>query len=168
MTSLKRAITPLDAVLTAVLVACAVLFMVAVVDEEGGSWAAVPLFALVPLVLLWRRTAPLQALAGLILAVGVHIMWFGTVTRCGLFLPVDLLLAFAAGARLPARMALVGWALALGGALFMLGFDQSAPLEEAGVFVSGLITGVWVAGAVLHAVSTRESAAPAGLEPART
>ena len=101
------------------------------IDDEGGSWAQVPVFALVPLPLLWRRVAPLQALVGAIAAVGVHVALFGTVTRCGLFLPVEFLLVFAAGARLDLRGALAGLALSLGGIALMLGFDQSAPLQDA-------------------------------------
>ncbi len=158
MTSLKRSITPLDALLAAVFVALGVAFMIATVNEEGGSWAAVPVFTLVAIPLLWRRVAPLPALAGLIAAVGVHAALFGTATRCGVVLPIDFLLVFAAGARLPWRHAVAGLGLGLGAALLMLGFDQSAPLDEAGVFVAVLVTGVWASGAALHAVATRTSA----------
>src|SRR5918998_4505843 len=108
MTSVKRAITPLDAAITAVFLVLGVVYMVAVVDDEGGSWAAVPLFALVPVTLLWRRRSPLGALAGLVAAVGIHIALFGTLTRCGVFLVVAMLLAFSAGARLPWRLSLLG------------------------------------------------------------
>ena len=69
---------------------------------------------------------------------------------------------FAAGARLPWRLAVAGLGLGLGAALLMLGFDQSAPLDEAGVFVGVLVTGVWAAGAALHAVATRTSAPAVG------
>jgi hypothetical protein len=168
MTSVKRAIAPLDAGLAAVFVVLAVLFMVAVRDDEGGSWAAVPLFTLVPMALLWRRVAPLGALGGLVAAVGVHIALFGTMTRCGLFLPVDFLLVFAASARLPRHLALAGLALGLGAALLMLGFDQSAPLDEAGVFIGVLTTAVWAAGAGLRAVAHHSVAAGLAPAPARS
>ena len=168
MTSLQRSITPFDAVLTAIFVALSVAFMVATIDDEGGSWVAVPFFTLVPMTLLWRRTAPLQALGGLIAAVGIHAALFGTMTRCGLLLPVDFLLVFAAAARLPWRLAAAGWALALGAALLMLGFDQSAPLDEAGVFVGVLVTAAWAAGLALRAVAHASSESAVTLEPART
>jgi hypothetical protein len=157
MTSVKRAITPLDAALAAIFVVLAVAYMVAVIDDEGGSWAAVPLFTLIPITLLWRRVSPLGALAGLVAAVGVHVALFGTLTRCGLFLPVDFLLVFAAAARLPLRMAVAGLVVGLGAALLMLGFDESAPLDEAGVFIGLLVTGVWAAGAALAAVAHRSA-----------
>jgi hypothetical protein len=168
MTSVKRAITPLDAAITAVFLVLGVVYMAAVVDDEGGSWAAVPLFALVPVMLLWRRQAPLAALAGLVAAVGIHIVLFGTLTRCGVFLAVDLLLVFAAGARLPWRLSVLGLALALGGAVLMLGFDASAPLDEAGVFAAVLVSGVWAVGAALHAVAVRTAETGAVPVPARS
>jgi hypothetical protein len=168
MTSLKRSITPFDALLAAVFVALSVAFMIATIDDEGGSWAAVPVFTLGAVPLLWRRVAPLQAITGLLAAVGVHVALFGTMTRCGLFLPIDFLLVFAAGARLPWRLAVAGLGLGLGAALLMLGFDQSAPLDEAGVFVGVLVTGVWAAGAALHAVAHASAEPAATLEPART
>jgi hypothetical protein len=168
MTSLKRSITLPDALLAAVFVVLSVVYMLSVIDDEGGSWLAVPVFTIVPMTLLWRRTAPLQALAGLIVAIGVHAALFGTVTRCGLFLPVAFLLVFSAGARLPWQLAVAGLGLGLGAALLMLGFDQSAPLDEAGVFIGVLVTGVWAAGAALHAVATRTPAPAVTLEAARS
>jgi hypothetical protein len=167
MTSVRSAITPLDAALAAVLLVLGLAYMAAVVDDEGASWAAVPLFALVPVTLLWRRTAPLGALAGLVAAVGIHVAAFGTLTRCGVVLVVALLLAFSAGARLPWRLAVLGLAAALGAVLLMLGFDESAPLDEAGVFAAVLTTGTWGVGAVLHAVSARSSTAVVTPAPAR-
>ena len=168
MTSPTTRITPLDAGLTAVFVALSVVYMIAVVDEENVSWAAVPLFTLIPVVLLYRRQSPLAALAGLIAAVGVHVVAFGTVTRCGLVLPVDFLLVFAAAARLPLRMAAAGWVLGLGAACLMLGFDESAPLDEAGALAGVLVPAVWIAGAALRAVAARGAGHAVALEPART
>ena len=143
MTSVKAAITPLDAAIAAFFLVLGLAYMAAVVDDEGGSWAAVPLFALVPVTLLWRRQSPLGALAGLVAAVAIHIALFGTLTRCGVFLAVDLLLVFSAGARLPWRLSVLGLAAGLGGAMLMLGFDETAPLDESGVFAGVLIAGVW-------------------------
>jgi hypothetical protein len=168
MTSPTTRIAPLDAALAAVFVALSVVFMIAVLGDEGGSWAAVPLFTLVPITLLWRRAAPLAALAGLVVAVGVHVAAFGTLTRCGLFLPVDALLAFAVAARLPWRMAAAGWVLAIGAACLMLGFDESAPLDEAGVFVTALLTGAWALGLALRALAVRGAPRPITPAPARS
>jgi hypothetical protein len=163
MTSPTTRIAPLDAALAAIFVALSVVFMIAVVDDEGGSWAAVPVFTPVAIPLLWRRMAPLAALGGLAVAVGVHAALFGTMTRCGVFLPVDFLLLFAAAVRLPSRMAVAGLALGIGSAVLMLGFDQSASLQEAGVFVAVLVTGLWLLGGSARLVLMRT---PAQLEPA--
>ena len=110
MTSLRRDIARSDVLLTVLFVVLALLFMATAVDEEGGSWAAVPVFALVAVPLLWRRVAPIPALLGLTAAVGLHVALFGTLTRCGFVFPVEFFLVFAAGARLGLRGALAGLA----------------------------------------------------------
>jgi hypothetical protein len=168
MTSPTQRIALLDVGLAAVFVALAIAFMLAVSDDEGVTWAAVPVFALVPLGLLARRAAPLAGLGALIVAVGIHVAAFGTVTRCGLALPVDGILVFAAAARLPLRQAALGWALGLGAAMLVLGWDESAPIDEAGAFIAVLLTVVWAAGAALHAVAHRTASEKISLEPARS
>jgi hypothetical protein len=150
MTSVKRDITPLDVLLTVVFVAFSILFMVSALSDEGGSWVAVPLFALVALPLLWRRVAPIQALCGFIAAIALHVVLFGTVTRCGLVFPVEFFLVFAAGARLGLRGALAGWVLGIAAACLTLGWDQSAPIADAGVYICVLLTGIWVIARLVH------------------
>src|SRR5215213_2562356 len=150
MTSVKRDITPLDVLLTVVFVAFSILFMVSALSDEGGSWVAVPLFALVALPLLWRRVAPIQALCGFIAAIALHVVLFGTVTRCGLVFPVEFFLVFAAGARLGLRGALAGWVLGVAAACLTLGWDQSAPIADAGVYICVLLTGIWVIARLVH------------------
>jgi glucose-6-phosphate-specific signal transduction histidine kinase len=150
MTTLKRSVTPFDALLTAVFVVLAVLFMVAVQEEEGGSWLAAPVFALVPLTLLFRRVSPIAALCGFIAAIGLHIALFGTLTRCGLAFPVEFFLVFAAGARLGWRGAVAGLVLAWAGACLLLGWDESAPLDEAGVYICVLLSVVWAIARLVH------------------
>jgi signal transduction histidine kinase len=150
MTSPKRDITRLDVLLTAICAGLSVLFMVSVVAEEGGSWAAVALFPIVTLPLLWRRIAPVQALAGFIAAIGLHIALFGTMTRCGLVFPVEFFLVFAAGARLGWRGAALGWLLGVAAACLTLGWDESAPIDEAGVYICVLLTGIWLTARFVH------------------
>src|SRR5215218_7392161 len=108
MTAVKRDVSGTDVLLTVVAVAFAVFFAVAVVEDEGGPWVLVPLFALVPLPLLWRRVSPNGALVGFIAAIALHVALFGTKTRCGLVFPVEFFLVFAAGARLGLRGAVAG------------------------------------------------------------
>jgi signal transduction histidine kinase len=150
MTSVKRDIAPLDLLVTAVAAACSVLFMAGVVADEGGSWAAVAVFPIVTLPLLWRRVAPNAALAGFIAAIGLHIALFGTLTRCGLVFPVEFLLVFAAGARHGWRGAALGWLLGIAAACLTLGWDASAPIADAGAYICVLLTGIWVIARLVH------------------
>jgi glucose-6-phosphate-specific signal transduction histidine kinase len=154
MTSLKRGIGPYDVVLTVIFLGLGVVLMIAAVDEEGAPAAAVPVFALIPLTLLWRRVSPLGALGGIIAAVGFHIALFGTITRCGVFLPVVFLLVFAAGARLDWRGALAGLGLSLGAVALMLQWDEAAgaPLTlDTFAYVTVFVSGIWVIARLVHA-----------------
>jgi signal transduction histidine kinase len=154
MTSLKRGIAPYDVLLTLIFVGLGVVLMVAAVDEEGAPVAAVPLFALIPLTLLWRRVSPLAALAGIIVAVGFHIALFGTITRCGVYLPVTFLLVFAAGARLDWRGALAGLGLSLAGVALMLQWDEAAgaPLTiDTFAYVTVFLVAIWAIARLVNA-----------------
>ena len=113
-------------------------------------WTFTPVLALVPLTLLWRRVSPIGALCGFIAAIGLSIALFGTYTRCGLVFPVEFFLVFAAGARLGWRGAIAGWLLGIAAACLTLGWDASAPLDEAGVYICVLLTGVWGIGRIVH------------------
>jgi signal transduction histidine kinase len=150
MTSPKRAITRLDVLLTLAGVALAVVFGIGVVDDEGAPWTFAGALLLVPLPLLWRRVAPIGALCGLVAAVGLSIALFGTYTRCGLVFPVEFFLLFAAGARLGWRGATAGLLIGLGAACLTLGWDASATLDEAGVYICVLLTGVWGIARLVH------------------
>ena len=150
MTSLRRSITRFDVLLALAGVAFAVFFGIAVGEDEGAPWLFTPVLALVPLTLLWRRVSPIGALCGLIAAIGLSIALFGTYTRCGLVFPIEFFLVFAAGARLAWRGAVLGWLLGIAAACLTLGWDASAPLDEAGVYICVLLTGVWVIARLVH------------------
>jgi signal transduction histidine kinase len=150
MTSLKRSITLFDALLTVAGVAFAVVFGIGVSADEGAPWLFTPVLVLVPLTLLWRRVSPIGALCGFTAAIGLSIALFGTYTRCGLAFPVEFFLLFAAGARLGWRAATVGWLIGLGAACLTLGWDASAPIDVAGVYICVLLTGVWVIARLVH------------------
>ncbi len=150
VTSLKGSITRFDVLLTLAGVAFAVFFGIAAGGDEGAPWTFVPVLVLVPLTLLWRRVAPIGALCGFIAAIGLSVALFGTYTRCGLVFPVEFFLVFAAGARLGWRGATVGLLLGIAGACLTLGWDASAPLAEAGVYICVLLTGVWVIARLVH------------------
>jgi glucose-6-phosphate-specific signal transduction histidine kinase len=150
MTSLKRSITRSDVLLTLAGVAFAVFFGISVSADEGAPWTFTPVLVLVPLTLLWRRVSPIGALCGFIAVIGLSVALFGTYTRCGLVFPIEFFLLFAAGARLAWRGAIVGWLLGIAAACLTLGWDASAPLDEAGVYICVLLTGVWVIARLVH------------------
>jgi signal transduction histidine kinase len=84
--------------------------------DVDASWLAMPVFLGVTVPLLWRRAAPLQAMAAVAAALAVHIALFGSVVRCGVVFPVVGVLVFTVAARFDRTTAL--WAL--GGGLAII------------------------------------------------
>jgi signal transduction histidine kinase len=80
--------------------------------DVDASWLAMPVFLGVTIPVLWRRAAPLQAMAAVAVALAVHIALFGSVVRCGVVFPVVGVLVFTVAARFERTTAL--WALAGG------------------------------------------------------
>jgi signal transduction histidine kinase len=78
--------------------------------DVDASWLAMPVFLAVTIPVLWRRAAPLQAMAAVAAALAVHIALFGSVVRCGVVFPVVGVLVFTVAARFERATAL--WALA--------------------------------------------------------
>jgi hypothetical protein len=145
-----------DAAIAAAASVVAVLYMASEVDDPKikASIAAVPLFLAVPATLLWRRRAPLAALGGLLVAVLVHAAIFGTdVIRCGIVIPVSFALAYAAGARLPRRDAIVGLVLAEAAVVGMILLDGADGIIGAIPLVTPLILVLWGIGRVAHSRS---------------
>jgi len=76
---------------------------------------AIPLFLLVTVPLLWRRVAPIAAVAAAFAGLLINELLVGSeFLRSGVVLLTAFLFAFTAGAQLEARKALIGLALALG------------------------------------------------------
>ena len=102
---------------------------------------ALPLFLLVTMPLLWRRVAPIPAVAASFAGLVLNELLIGTdVLRCGVVLPTACFFAFTAGAQLDGRDALIGLALATGLTFvdFVVGFD---PFTTA--FFTSVTAGVW-------------------------
>jgi hypothetical protein len=112
-----------------------------------ASYLAIPVFVAVTLPVLWRRVAPLTAMLAVLVALAVHIVLFGTVTRCGVVLPLVWVLVFAAGARLELRFAVIGLAAGLGAIALMTAHDHQMHLADAPPF-EVLTAIVWCAGLV--------------------
>ncbi len=82
------------------------------------------LIAVLPL--LWRRNAPLLAATGTLIGLAIHVAIYGTITRCGLMLPLLFVEAFAIGAWLDRNESLLGLVLVLGAGAVCLSHDASA------------------------------------------
>ena len=92
----------LDIAIAVALSALGLLLMYGNVTDADvdASWLAMPLFLLVTIPVLWRRAAPLAALAAVAVALAIHIAAFGTIVRCGVAFPVVGVIVFSAAARL--------------------------------------------------------------------
>jgi len=149
MTSAREGIGKLDIALAVFFSGLGIFLMYAnVVDSEvDANVLAIPVFLLVTLPLLWRRAAPLNALAATLAALLFHDVLFGTdVVRCGVLLPTVFLLVFSAGARLDRRESRMALALGLGSIVaesvtFFGGF---------GVVIAGITVAVWYTGRVVR------------------
>src|SRR3984957_3912079 len=120
-------------------VAIAVLFAVldgpfirSIQDGHDGHTfgAARPVMGLLILLavlpVLWRRRAPLIAASATLIGTAIHVAIYGTITRCGLLLPLFFVEAFAVAAWLDRREAFVGLAIVLGSSVVCLSADASA------------------------------------------
>ena len=117
---------------------------------DVSGWAVVPILALtVPL--LWRRKAPLAALAATLAGLLAHWAIFGGVVRCGFVLPIMGLLAFSAGARLSGRDSWValGLAQAIGIAICLTDGPTGAT-ASAVIITFPLAFGAWGLGLVVR------------------
>ncbi len=101
--------------------------------QVDASWLALPVFLGVTIPVLWRRAAPLQAMAVVGAALAVHIALFGSVVRCGVVFPVVGVLVFTIAARF--ERATAQWALA-GGLAIVVGM---AAADETGFGVVTLL-----------------------------
>ncbi|QIM20747.1 hypothetical protein G7075_05620 [Phycicoccus sp. HDW14] len=110
-----RGVRPLDGVLAGALTALGVLLMVfnvldtpaesAAAVAEGSmvhvtsshSWWMVPVFVVATVAVLWWRRGVTEVATVAAVAMGVHVLLFDWVTRCGAALPLVLVLGYLAG-----------------------------------------------------------------------
>jgi hypothetical protein len=141
-------------------IAIAVLFAMAGVpfigwaqDYHGHTAPADPLmgFAILLAILpvLWRRRAPLLAAAGTLVGTAIHVVAYGTITRCGLLLPLFFVEAFAVAAWQERRDARIGLAIVLGASVVCLSSDRSAGWSGLEVAVPVSLA-VWFIGRVVR------------------
>src|SRR4051794_12723463 len=122
-------------------------------DKVSASPISAVLFVAGSVPLLWRRAAPLAALAAMLAALLAHVALFGTdsFVRCGVIVPFALVLGFSAGLRCPRRPALLG--LALAEALVLVACLTDGPAgapPEAMVFVGPFVLAGWCGGRLVR------------------
>jgi hypothetical protein len=112
---------------------------------------AIPLFLLVTVPLLWRRVAPLAAVAVSFAGLLLNELLIGTdFIRCGVVLPTALFFAFTTGSQLQGRESLIGLALSAGLTFvdFGVGFDWVTI-----AIATGLTIGMWGIGRIARSRS---------------
>jgi signal transduction histidine kinase len=119
--------------------------------DVNASWLAIPVFLGVTIPVLWRRAAPLQAMAAVAVALAVHIALFGSVVRCGVVFPVVGVLVFTIAARFERTTAL--WALG-GGLAIIVGM---AAADETGFGVVSLLVPLTIVAFALGRVAYARS-----------
>jgi signal transduction histidine kinase len=100
------------------------------------------LLAVIPV--LWRRRAPLIAATGTLIGTAIHVVAYGTITRCGLLLPLLFVEGFAVAAWLDRREAYAGLAIVLGSSIVCLSADRSAGWSGLTVAVPVTLAVWWI------------------------
>jgi hypothetical protein len=153
--------------------ACVVYLIESRADDvlHQPSYAASASFCLIMLPLAWRRAAPLAAVGATLGLLLVNIALFGEFVRCGILIPLGMILVFSVGAQLSGRQSWIGLGLiqAFFLAICLFDSDEGAPLE-AMLFLAPVAVAVWGAGRLLHSrskVSATLAARTAELREAR-
>ena len=140
-------------------------------DVHKPSIAACVSFFLIMLPLAFRRVAPLAAVGATLALLLVNIVLFGEFVRCGILIPLGMILVFSVGAQLGGRASWLGlgliWAFFL--AICLFDSDEGAQLD-AMLFLVPVSALVWGAGRLLRSrsqVSAALSARTAELQDAR-
>ncbi len=154
MASTGQPVTRRDAAIALVASVLGTLLMFTNVQDKSvdASVLAIPLFLLVTGPILWWRVRPLAALGATLAALLVHVALFGTVTRCGVVIPLTFALVFAAGARLETRDALVGIGLGIVLVLVVGVSDSSVNVSATPAFVA-LTAAAWGIGRITRSRS---------------
>jgi hypothetical protein len=140
-------------------------------DVAQPSLAAFPFFLLIMAPIAWRRVAPIAAAGASLAALLLNIAVFGEFARCGIVIPMLMVLVFSIGAQLPWRQGLIGLGLVLGSTLAICLWDgPDGAMPSSFPFVLPFVLAVFGAGCLLHSrarVTSELSARTAELRQAR-
>jgi len=148
-------IRKLDVAVAAVLSLLGVALMIGNVvapDDPATevSVLAVPLFLAVTVPVAWRRVAPLGALAAMLVALLVNAALVSGAVRCGVTIPVTLLLGFSAASRLDLSRAVAALGIALATGVALVLTDPVFEGTEDLPFILVLIAVPWAIGRLVH------------------
>ena len=153
VTPTRERIGKLDIAITVIacLLAAAYAIQNVVNDKYDESPLTVAPFVLITVPLLWRRSAPLYALAATWGALLLHVALFGEVVRCGIVFPLLLILVFSAGSRLEGRDSFFGLliALAIGTTVGLSDGPEGAPIDTM-IFIGPMTAIVWGVGRLVR------------------
>jgi hypothetical protein len=97
--------------------------------DSHSVWM-LPAMVLVTLPILWRRRGTLPVIAVTAIALGLHVLAFGWVVRCGSALPLAFALAYGVGRLTQSRLeSVVGLVATIGVQFLVLVQDSAAGLE---------------------------------------
>jgi hypothetical protein len=144
-----------DVALAVVLTALGVALMVENITAVGAdvridshSWLMIPVFVAATLPILWRRRNILAVTLVTAVAMGVHVLAFDWVVRCGAGLPLAFALAYGVGRLAPRWQSWVGLVATLAVQALVLVRDSAAGLEilpvTALIGVAAWGVGVWL------------------------
>ncbi len=149
-----RRLGALNVALAVLFVGLSVPYMIGDRNEDvvKPSYTAMVFFALIFVPLAWRRAAALAAVGATLALLVAHIAVFGEMVRCGILIPLALLLAFSAGSRLAGRQSLIGLVLVLSFLFIMCLAEtpEGAPLSAL-LFLAPVSAVVWGVGRLVQA-----------------
>jgi hypothetical protein len=141
MDGIFKDVRPMDAVLAVALSALGVALMVMNVNADvsdtkdlehaitNQSWLMVPVFLGATIPVLWRRRNILVVALASTVVMGLHLLAFDWVIRCGAALPLSFVLAYSVGKLAQRRESYAGLAVVIVGQALSLVKDSAAGLE---------------------------------------
>jgi hypothetical protein len=141
MDGIFKGVRPMDAVLAIALSAAGVLLMVSNINADAGdskdlqhaitnqSWWMLPVFLGATIPVLWRRRNVVAVALASTVVMGAHVLAFDWVVRCGVALPLSLVLAYSVGKLAQRRESYAGIAVVIVGQFLSLVKDSAAGLE---------------------------------------
>ena len=109
---------------------------------DSRSWWMMPLFGLALLPVLWWRRGVLEVIIACTVAMGIHVLGFGWVTRCGIGLPLAFLLVYLAAAHERGWRAVVSWLAGLALVVVVLVRDATTGLTPLPLCLVALVSAV--------------------------